>query len=55
MSKKDDKDKLTVPIRIVISQPLYDRLKEQCHDHGDISKLVRKLLSKYLDMMEAAN
>ena len=40
------------PIRIVIPDELYKRLKAECRDHGDISKLVRKLLVKYLDMME---
>ena len=39
-------------IRIVIDDNLYARLKEECRDHGDISKLVRKLVTKYLDMMD---
>lgn len=35
-------------IRIVLPANLYERLKKECPDHGDLSKLVRKLLVKYL-------
>jgi hypothetical protein len=35
-------------IRIVLPAILYERLKAECPDHGDLSKLVRKLLIKYL-------
>ena len=46
-----DEKKKQRPIRIVVDEDLYARLKEECKDHGDVSKLVRKLLTKYLDMM----
>lgn len=35
-------------IRIVLPEALYNRLKEECPDHGDLSKLVRRLIIKYL-------
>ena len=47
-----DEKKKQHPIRIVVNDALYERLKQECSDHGDVSKLVRKLLTKYLDMME---
>ena len=47
-----DEKKKQHPIRIVVDDALYQRLKEECKDHGDVSKLVRKLLAKYLDMMD---
>lgn len=36
-------------LRIVLPQELYDRLKKECPDYGDMSKLMRKLLIKYLE------
>jgi hypothetical protein len=39
-------------IRVVVPIRLYDRLKEQCVDHGDISRLVRKLLEKWVTTAE---
>ena len=41
-------------IRIVVDGQLYTRLKVECKGHGEVSSLVRKLLTKYLDMMEEA-
>ena len=39
-------------IRIVVDGNLYARLKKECKGHGEVSSLVRKLLTKYLDMLE---
>lgn len=38
-------------IRIVMPLSLYEKLKEECQDHGDISKLVRKLIRKHLETL----
>ena len=38
-------------IRIVVPSSLYDRIKEECMDHGDISRLVRRLLVKHLEAL----
>jgi hypothetical protein len=38
-------------IRIVMPTSLYNQLKEECQDHGDISKLVRRLLKKHLESL----
>jgi hypothetical protein len=39
-------------IRIILPAALYERLKKECVDHGDISKLIRKLLVKYLQSIK---
>lgn len=39
-------------IRIILPKALYERLKKECVDHGDISKLIRKLLIKHLKSIE---
>ena len=39
-------------IRIVLPANLYERLKKECPDHGDLSKLIRKLLVKYLQSIK---
>lgn len=41
-------------IRIVVDGQLYARLKAECKSHGEVSQLIRKLITKYLDMMEEA-
>ena len=35
-------------IRVVMPLSLYKRLREQIHDYGDISRLVRSLLNGWL-------
>ena len=35
-------------IRVIMPLELYNELKGRCIDHGDISKLVRRLLKAYL-------
>jgi hypothetical protein len=35
-------------VRIVLPDAVYNRLKRECPDHGDLSKLVRRLIIKYL-------
>ena len=35
-------------IRVQITERLYNRLKELCTDHGDISRIVRALLEGYI-------
>jgi len=39
-------------IRIALPEALYEKLKAECLDHGDLSKLVRQLLIKYLNGLE---
>jgi hypothetical protein len=39
-------------IRIILPKALYDRLKKECVDHGDISKLIRKLLLRHLESLK---
>ena len=39
-------------IRIALPEELYEELKRTCQDHGDLSKLVRQLLIKYLKSLE---
>ena len=36
-------------MRIVLPEALYDKLRIETPEHGDISKLIRRLLIKYLD------
>ena len=36
-------------LRVVLPDKLYEQLKKECPDYGDMSKLIRKLLTKYLD------
>jgi hypothetical protein len=38
-------------MRVVLPEALYNRLKRECPDHGDISKLIRKLLIKHLEQL----
>lgn len=35
-------------VRIVLSDALYQAVKSECPDHGDLSRLVRNLLKKHL-------
>lgn len=35
-------------IRIVLSLPIYNALKERCGDYGDISRVVRHLLREWI-------
>ena len=53
-SSTEDQSNERHAIRIVVDGQLYARLKEECTGHGEVSSLVRKLLTKYLDMMEEA-
>lgn len=39
-------------IRIVVPKDLYDRLKDLCPEHGQLSQLVRKLIIKHLENSE---
>ena len=39
-------------LRVVLPDDLYNRLKKECPDHGDMSKLIRKLLIKHLEGLE---
>jgi len=41
-------------IRIILPLELYDELKSKCTDHGDISKLVRRMLRAYLKVNKGA-
>lgn len=36
-------------IRIVLSLPLYNSLKERCGDYGDISRVIRHLLREWIN------
>jgi hypothetical protein len=36
-------------VRVVLPDDLYALLKKECPDHGDMSKLIRKLLIKHLE------
>lgn len=36
-------------VRVVLPEDLYNQLKKECPDHGDLSKLVRKLIIKHLE------
>jgi metal-responsive CopG/Arc/MetJ family transcriptional regulator len=38
-------------LRIVIPEALYNRIKMECTEYGDISKLIRQLLIKYLEQL----
>jgi hypothetical protein len=38
-------------IRVVLPDKIYERLKRECPDYGDMSKLVRKLLIKHLEAL----
>lgn len=42
-------------IRIALPHDLYDKLKEECPEHGDLSRLVRDLLIKHLAKLSEAN
>ena len=35
-------------LRVVLPLSLYEKLKERCHERGDISKVVRSLLRKWI-------
>jgi hypothetical protein len=35
-------------VRVVLNQKLYDDVKARCLDYGDISKIVRHLLRKWV-------
>ena len=35
-------------IRIAMPEALYQELKKECEEHGEISQLIRKLLIKHL-------
>ena len=39
-------------MRVVLPVEIYNRLKKECPDHGDMSKLVRKLIVKHLEQLE---
>jgi hypothetical protein len=39
-------------VRVVLPQSMYDKLKVECPDHGDMSKLIRTLLRKHLRALE---
>ena len=39
-------------IRVVLPEHVYERLKNECPSHGDMSKLIRQLLIKYLSSLE---
>lgn len=39
-------------VRVVLPSALYNRLKRECPDHGDMSKLVRHLLVKHLEALK---
>ena len=41
------------PIRVLLPQALYKRLKLQCPDHGMLSQLIRRLLEKHLTNVES--
>lgn len=43
-------------LRVVLPLDLYDKVKAACPEHGQISQLIRALLSKYLSqVMESEN
>ncbi len=42
-------------IRVVLPLTLYTKMKAECQDHGEISRLIRKLLIKYLSNLEPQN
>lgn len=50
MSKFDKEPQKS--IRIVLPLRLYERMKKECPDHGNISQLIRGLLLKYLNSLE---
>lgn len=39
-------------VRVVLPVVLYNKLKRECPDHGDMSKLVRKLLQKHFEALK---
>ena len=39
-------------IRVALPEVLYEKLKVECQEHGDLSKLVRQLLIKHLKGIE---
>jgi hypothetical protein len=39
-------------IRIAMPEELYQELKDECPEHGQISQLIRKLLIKHLKSLE---
>jgi hypothetical protein len=39
-------------VRVVLPITLYNKVKKECRDHGDISKLVRKLLVKHFEALK---
>ena len=41
-------------IRIAMPEAMYQKLKAVASEHGDISKLVRDLLLKYISAQEAS-
>jgi hypothetical protein len=34
-------------VRVVLSLEMYNRVKSQCDEHGDISRLIRSLIRKH--------
>jgi metal-responsive CopG/Arc/MetJ family transcriptional regulator len=41
-------------IRVAMPEPLYQKLKAVAPEHGDVSKLIRDLLLKYIAAQEAS-
>ena len=39
-------------IRVAMPEVLYQKLKAAAPDHGDVSKLIRDLILKYLSVQE---
>jgi len=38
-------------IRIIMADDLYEALKLECQEHGDVSRLIRRLIKKHLESL----
>lgn len=42
-------------VRVVLPSSMYEKLKQECPDHGDMSKLIRNLLRRHLKALESSS
>ena len=52
MMKEKKQNAVNKPVRILIPVPLWNRVKDYCPEHGDVSRLIRNLLRKHLNAMD---
>ena len=46
------KKEIQKSVRVVLPVKMYNRLKDECPEHGDLSRLVRVLLNRHLKALE---